>query len=63
MAKRSASSARGRRLAKKSSATSERKIDFSDIPPISPEQWKLMKRVGHKALTPEQLKNAVIRTF
>ena len=34
---------------------SERRIDYSDIPPMTPEQWKLMKRVGKRALKPEQM--------
>jgi len=63
MAKRSASSARARRIAKKSLATPESRIDYSDIPPISREQLGRMKRVGNRALSPRQLKNAVIRIF
>ena len=46
MAKRSASSARARRVAKKNLAIPESRIDYSDIPPISREQLRRMKRVG-----------------
>ena len=63
MAKRSASSARARRIVKKSLAIPESRIDYSDIPPISREQLRRMKRVGNRAMTPNQLKNAVVRIF
>ena len=46
MAKRSGSSARGERAAKKERRTSARKIDFSDIPEASTEQLREMRRVG-----------------
>jgi hypothetical protein len=55
VAKRSASSARVRRTARKSSVIEERKIDYSDIPPLSPEQLRAMTRVGDRALKPHQL--------
>ena len=55
MAKRSASLVRARRIARKSSATPESKIDYSDIPPISKDQLRSMKRVGKRALKPSQL--------
>jgi hypothetical protein len=55
MAKRSVSSARARRIVRKSWATPESKIDYSDIPPISKEQLRSMKRVGNRALKPSQL--------
>jgi len=58
MAKRSASSARARRIVKKSSVMSESRIDYSDIPPLSREQLRSMKRlgrVGDRALKPHQL--------
>jgi hypothetical protein len=41
----------------------ESRIDYSDIPPISREQLRRMKRVGDRALSPSQLKNAVVRIF
>jgi uncharacterized protein (DUF4415 family) len=47
MPKRSASSARGVRAAKKERRTAAgRKIDFSDIPEASDEQLRAMRRVG-----------------
>jgi uncharacterized protein (DUF4415 family) len=47
MAKRSASSARGERAAKNERRTVVRpKIDFSDIPEMSDEQLRAMRRVG-----------------
>lgn len=47
--KKSESSARGKRVAKKGSPTKKkisRKIDFSDIPELSVEQLKSMRRAG-----------------
>ena len=55
MAKRSASLGRARRIARKSLAMSESRIDYSDIPPISKEQLRSMKRVGKRALKLSQL--------
>ena len=55
MAKRFASSARVRRIAKKSSDIPEDKIDYSDIPRMSLAQIRAMKRVGKRALKPSQL--------
>ena len=49
MSKRSASSARGGRAAKKgplTAAARKRKIDFSDIPEASTDQLRAMRRVG-----------------
>lgn len=47
MAKRSASSARGGRAAKNERRTAAgSKIDFSDIPEMSSEQLRAMRRVG-----------------
>jgi len=46
MAKRSGSSARGERAAKRKQRTSARKINFSDIPEASTEQLREMRRVG-----------------
>ena len=50
------------RIVKKYLAMPEPKIDYSDIPPISPEQLRRMKRVGKRALKPGQMKIVVIRT-
>ena len=49
MAKASASSARGSRAASKGRRT-VRPIDFSDIPELTPEQLRAMKRVGRPPL-------------
>lgn len=51
MAKRSASSARGGRVARKEPRTRvARRIDFSDIPEASDEQLRAMRRVGRPPL-------------
>lgn len=51
MTKRSASSARGARAAKKGPRTrAARRIDFSDIPEVSNEQLGAMRRVGRPPL-------------
>lgn len=51
MSKRSASSVRGERAAKKGRRTAtSRKIDFSDIPETSDEQLRVMRRVGRPTL-------------
>lgn len=51
MSKRSASSVRGERAAKKGRRTAtSRKIDFSDIPETSDEQLRAMRRVGRPTL-------------
>lgn len=51
MAKRSASSARGGRAARKEPRTrAGRRIDFSDIPELSTEQVRSMRRVGRPPL-------------
>ena len=55
MPKRSALSARARRIARKHLAISESKIDYSDIPALSKKQLRSMKRVGKRALKPSQL--------
>lgn len=44
--KRSASSARGKRVAKNVRHMSDSRIDFSDIPEASDEQLRRMHRVG-----------------
>jgi len=51
MTKRSASSARGARAARKGLRTrAARRIDFSDIPEASDEQLRAMRRVGRPPL-------------
>jgi uncharacterized protein (DUF4415 family) len=50
MAKRSASSARRRRAAKKGRRTRVEKIDFSDIPELTDEQLARTRRVGRPPL-------------
>ena len=50
MAKRSASSARDERAAKRERRTSRKKIDFSDIPEASAQQLSAMRRVGRPPL-------------
>jgi hypothetical protein len=40
----------------------EPKIDYSDIPPISPAQLRRMKRVGKRAMKPGDMKIVVIRS-
>jgi len=53
MKKRSDSSVQGWRIAKKRSATNKRKIEYSDIPPLSNEQLASMRRVGRPPLGAE----------
>jgi uncharacterized protein (DUF4415 family) len=50
MSKRSESSARGARVARKGRRTGARKIDFSDIPEASDAQLRVMRRVGRPQL-------------
>lgn len=51
MTKRSVSSARGARTARKGLRTrAARRIDFSDIPEVSDEQLRAMRRVGRPPL-------------
>jgi uncharacterized protein (DUF4415 family) len=51
MAKRSASSVRGERAGKNGRRTAAtRRVDFSDIPEISDEQLRVMRRVGRPPL-------------
>ena len=61
MKKRSGSSARGARAAKKESATKKRKIYFSDIPELSGRQLAAMRRVGRPPLGDEPRKLVAIR--
>ncbi len=57
MRKRSGSSARGARVAANARHTG-RRIDYSDIPESSPEQLRLMRRVGE----PPSVMNPVSRS-
>ena len=50
MAKRSASSAHGRRAAKKGQRTRVEKIDFSDVPELTDDQLARATRVGRPPL-------------
>ena len=50
MAKRSASSARGKRAAKSGKRMRDEKIDFSDIPELTDEQLAGARRVGRPPL-------------
>ena len=50
MAKRSASSARGKRAAKSATRTRDEKIDFSDIPELTGDQLGRARRVGRPPL-------------
>ena len=60
MEKRSDSSVQGWRIAKKSRAT-KRKIDYSDIPPLSDGQLASMRRVGRPPLGDEPRQLIAIR--
>ena len=60
MPKRSASSARGGRVAVSARRTS-RRIDFSDIPNSSPEQLRVMRRVGRPPIGSEPRQLVAIR--
>jgi uncharacterized protein (DUF4415 family) len=59
--KTSDSSVRGRQIAKNRSATRRRKIDYSDIPPLSDEQLASMRRVGRPTLGDQARKLIAIR--
>jgi uncharacterized protein (DUF4415 family) len=62
MAKRSGSSARGERVAKSERhAAARRKIDFSEIPEISDEQLRSMRRVGRPPIGTEARQLIAIR--
>ncbi len=61
MKKRSDSSVQGWQIAKKRSATKKRKIDYSDIPPLSDEQLASMRRVGRPPLGDEPRQLIAIR--
>jgi uncharacterized protein (DUF4415 family) len=60
MPKRSASSARGVRVAESARRIS-RKIDFSDIPESSPAQLRAMRRVGRPPIGDEPRQLIAIR--
>jgi uncharacterized protein (DUF4415 family) len=60
MKKRSDSSVQGWRIAKKSRAI-KRKIDYSDIPPLSDGQLASMRRVGRPPLGDEPRQLIAIR--
>jgi uncharacterized protein (DUF4415 family) len=60
MKKRSDSSVQGWRIAKKKRAT-KRKIDYSDIPPLSDGQLASMRRVGRPLLGDEPRQLIAIR--
>ncbi|MGH7146559.1 MAG: BrnA antitoxin family protein [Nitrospiraceae bacterium] len=61
MRKLSDSSARGWRIGKKRNAIKRRKIDYSDIPPLSDEQLASMRRVGRPPLGDEPRQLIAIR--
>ncbi len=61
MKKLSASSLRERRTEKKKSATKKRKIDYSDIPPLSDRQLASLRRVGRPPLGTERRQLIAIR--
>ena len=60
MPKRSVSSARGARVAG-NARRNMRRLDFSDIPDSSPEQLKVMRRVGRPPLGDEPRQLIAIR--
>jgi uncharacterized protein (DUF4415 family) len=60
MPKRSVSSARAGRVVGSARRTS-RKIDFSEIPDSSPEQLKMMRRVGRPPIGDEPRQLVAIR--
>lgn len=61
MRKRSDSSVRDWRTEKKNGATKRRKIDYSDIPPLSDRQLASMRRVGRPPLGDERRQLIAIR--
>lgn len=61
MKKMSESSARAWRIGKKRGATKKRKIDYSDIPPLSGEQLASMRRIGRPPLGDEPRQLIAIR--
>ena len=61
MKKLSASSVRDWRTEKKESATKKRKIDCSDIPPLSDRQLASLRRLGRPPLGAERRQLIAIR--
>jgi len=61
MKKQSDSSVRGWRIAKKRGVTKKRKIDYSDIPPLSDDQLASMRRIGRPPLGDEPRQLIAIR--
>ncbi|HSE60475.1 MAG TPA: BrnA antitoxin family protein [Nitrospiraceae bacterium] len=61
MKRTSESSVRGWRIGRKSGAIKRRKIDYSDIPPLSDKQLALMRRVGRPPLGDEAKQLIAIR--
>lgn len=57
----SESSVRDWRIEKKKSVTKKRKIDYSDIPPLSDEQLASMRRIGRPPLGEEPRQLIAIR--
>ena len=57
----SESSVRGWRIDKKKSDTKRKKIDYSDIPPLSQEQLASMRRIGRPPLGDEPRQLIAIR--
>lgn len=57
----SESSVRDWRIDKKKSATKRKKIDYSDIPPLSQEQLASMRRIGRPPLGDEPRQLIAIR--
>lgn len=57
----SESSVRGWRIAKKKGATKKRKIDYSDIPPLSDKQLASMRKIGRPPLGDEPRQLIAIR--
>lgn len=57
----SESSVRGWQIAKRRSTTKKRKIDYSDIPPLSDEQLASMRRIGRPPLGDEPRQLIAIR--
>jgi uncharacterized protein (DUF4415 family) len=61
MKRLSDSSVRGGRTAKKRSAIKKRRIDYSDIPPLSDKQLASMRPVGRPPLGEEPRQQIAIR--
>ncbi len=61
MKRLSESSVRGWQTEKKSGAMKKRKIDYSDIPPLSDRQLATMRRVGRPPLGEERRQLIAIR--